>query len=242
VVAALLSVSTGGAAEEGAAIAPTETERWFQSTEQSLMDAVASGDKAVWERVMDPSCVVTSEEGEVVPRGKFLDELRSLPPGLAGGITVKDLTVQEFPTFAVVRYLADEWETVFGQKLAVQYRTTDTYRRADHDWKMIASHTSVVTEDPVAQDVSKADWPAFVGTYKLVPDGWTFTVELRGGKLYGGRDPKNLQPLIPLTPDAFVVSGRLGEWIFVTEKGRAVRILNLRKFEPLVWTRVDGAS
>ena len=241
-VGALLSVATGAATDERGVAASTETQHWFQTTEQSLMDAVASGDKAVWERVMDPSCVVTSEEGEVVPREKLLADLQPLPPGLAGAITVKDLTVQEFPGFAVVRYLADEWETVFGQKLTVQYRTTDTYRQTDRGWKMVASHTSVVTEDPAAQDVSKADWPAFVGTYRLLPDGWTFTVELRDGKLYGGRDPKNLQPLIPLTPDAFVVSGRLGEWIFVTEKGRAVRILNLRKFEPLVWTRVEGAS
>jgi hypothetical protein len=47
-----------------------------------------------------------------------------------------------------------------------------------------------------------------------------------------------LRPFIPLTPDAFVLSGRLGEWIFVTEKGKASRIVNFRKFEPLVWTRV----
>jgi hypothetical protein len=240
--AALLSLAARASAEDRAAAASAETQRWFQSTEQSLMDAIASGEKAVWERVMDPSCVVTSEEGEVVPKAKFLDELRPLPPGLAGGIAVKDLTVQEFPGFAVVRYLADEWETVFGQKLAVRYRTTDTYQRADHEWKMVASHTSVVTEDPVAQDVSTADWPAFAGTYRLMPDGWTFTVELRDGKLYGGRDPKNLRPLIPLTPDAFVVSGRLGEWIFVTDKGRGVRILNFRKFEPLVWTRVGETN
>ena len=242
VAMALLSIAAGSTTEDRPAAASPETLRWFQSTEQSLMDALAVGDKTVWDRVMDLSCIATSEEGEVVPRDKLLADVRPLPPGLAGGIAVKDLTVQEFPGFAVVRYLADEWETVFGQKLSVQYRTTDTYRRLDHDWKMVASHTSVVTEDPVAQEVSKADWPAFVGTYRLAPDGWTFTVVLRDGTLYGGRDPKNLQPLIPLTPDAFVVSGRLGEWIFVTEKGRAVRILNLRKFEPLVWTRVEGAS
>jgi len=38
-----------------------------------------------------------------------------------------------------------------------------------------------------------------------------------------------------------VVSGSLGEWLFVTENGKAVRILDFRKFEPLVWTRVDDA-
>src|SRR5262249_19934803 len=153
-------------------------------------------------------------------------------------ITVKDLTVQEQPTFAVVRYVADEKETVFGQKLATQYRVTDTFRRAGEEWKLVASHVSVVTQDPPAQDVPTAGWPGLAGRYRLPRDGWTFTVELREGHLYGGRDPKKMKPLVPLTPDSFVLSGSLGEWMFVVEKGTATRIVNLRKFEPLVWTRV----
>jgi hypothetical protein len=47
--------------------------------------------------------------------------------------------------------------------------------------------------------------------------------------------------IVPLTSQAFVLSGSLGEWLFVVENGRATRILNLRKFAPLVWTRVDAA-
>ncbi|HXB55127.1 MAG TPA: nuclear transport factor 2 family protein [Vicinamibacteria bacterium] len=215
-----------------------ETRQWFETVEQRLMNAVGSGDKSVWERVMDPSCVVTSEEGQVMTRQEFLDDLRPLPPGLTGDIAVKDLTVQEFPAFAVVRYLADERETVFGQALTTQYRVTDTFRRDRDNWWMVASHTAVVTRDPPSQVVSAAHWPSFVGTYQLLPDGWTFTVELRQGRLYGGRDPKNLGLFVPLTPDAFVLSGRLGEWLFVAEPGEAARIVSFRKFEPLVWTRV----
>jgi len=240
---AALMLSPGVAATEAPApAASAETVRWFQETEQELLNSVAAGNKKLWQEVMDASCVVTSEEGQVMTKQQFLEELSPLPPGLAGGITVKELTVQEYPGLAVVRYLADEWETVFGQRLTTSYRVTNTYRSAGRDWRMIASHTSVVTEDPPAQEVSTSDWPAFVGTYRLLRDGWTFTVELREGRLYGGRDPKRLRYLIPLTSNAFVASGRLGEWIFVLEKGRAVRILNFRKFEPLIWTRVDDAS
>ena len=228
-------------AVDAAAKAPSaETVQWFQSTEQALMDSITAGDKSVWERVMDPSCVVTSEEGQLLTKAQFLEELQPLPKGLSGKITVEELTVQEFPGQAVVRYLADESESVFGQSLSVQYRTTDTYRRAGDDWRLIASHTSVVTRDPPAQEVSTAGWPSLVGSYRLEPDGWTFTVELRDGKLYGGRDPKKLKPLVPLTSDAFVVSGSLGEWIFVSENGKPSHILNLRKFASLVWRRVPS--
>ncbi len=237
--AALLCLRAAGAGDGAPAAAMV---RWFQVTEQALMDSVAAGHKSPWERILDPSCVLTSEEGQVLTKQEFLDALRPLPPGLSGGIVVKDLTVQELGDVAVVRYLADEWETVFGQRLTTRYRTTDTYRRVAPDWRMVASHTSVVTQDPPAQTVSRAGWPALVGRYRLLPEGWTFTVELRDGRLYGGRDAKNLRLLIPLTPEAFVLSGSLGEWIFVSENGKGVRIVSFRKFEPLVWTRVDDPS
>lgn len=225
--------------------AAPETVRWFQRTEQQLMDAVAAGEKTVWDRAMDPTCVITSEEGEVLDKSHFLASLRPLPPGLTGAIAVKELTVSQYPGFAVVRYLADEWEAVFGQRLTTKYRMTDTFRSVGNDWKMVSSHTSVITQDPPAQRLSTAAtaaWPSFAGTYRLLPDGWTLTVELRGGTLYGGRDPQRLKPFVPLTANAFVLSGSLGEWIFATDAaGRATHILDFRKFEPLVWTRVQGA-
>jgi len=251
VVTALLAAALQGTAYAAAqprkreppkAAAAADAVHWFRATEQKLMDAIAKGDKAAWDQVMDPSCVYTTEEGQVLGKRQYLDELRPLPAGLAGDISVQDLTVQPFENVAIVRFLADEWETVFGQRVSTRYRVTDAFRREGSEWKMLASHVSVVTQDPPGQEVSKDQWPGFVGTYRLLPDGWTFTVELRDGLLYGGRDPKKLRQLIPLAPDAFVVSGSLGEWIFVTEKGAVTHILNFRKFEPLVWTRVESSS
>src|SRR5262245_28018399 len=214
---------------------------WFQETEQALMDAIAIGDKAPWDRVMDPRAVITTEEGEVITKADFLKNLRPLPAGLTGGIAVKELTVEEFGAIAVVRFLADEWETVFGQRITTKYRITDTCRRDGASWKLVASHASVVTADPPAQAVDKTDWPAFAGDYRLLPNGWTFHVVLRDGELHGGRDPNDLRRMIPMAPNAFVRAGTLGEWIFVPARdGKPAQILNLRKFEPLVWTKVGN--
>jgi hypothetical protein len=243
--AALLvsGVLTAGnaSAEPPKAAEAADAVRWFRATEQKLMDAIASGDKAAWDRVTDDSWVLTSEEGQLMGKKQFLDELRPLPAGLKGDISVQDLTVQHLEKVAIVRFLADEWETVFGQRLSTRYRVTNVYRRDREEWKMVASHLSVVTQDPPAQEVSRDQWPSFVGTYRLQPDGWTLTVEMRDGLLWAGRDPKKLRQFIPLAPNVFVLSGSLGEWIFVTDKGGVTHVLNFRKFEPLVWTRVDGA-
>jgi len=228
-------------ARSGAPQPPSEAAdlEWFRSTEQSLMDAIASGDKQKWDRVMDETCVVTTEEGEVLSKEKFLGELNGLPNGLSGSIAVQDLTVQRLKDLAIVRFRLQEQENVFGQQLATQYRVTDTFRRVGSEWKMVASHASVVTIDPPPQEVSTASWPAMVGTYKLEPNGWTFHVALQDGMLYGGRNLGTLRPFIPLAPNVFTLKGALGEWIFVLEDGaEATKIVHFRKFEPLIWTRV----
>ena len=167
---------------------------------------------------MDAGCIVTSEEGEVTPKKEFLAELPGCLRGSPATSAIRDLAVQEFGDFAIVRCRLDEREEVLGQKLETKYRVTDTFRRDGPAWRMVASHTSVVTQNPPAQRVSTAGWPALAGSYRLLPNGWTFTVELRDGKLYGGRDAKKLREFIPLTPDAFVLSGGLGEWIFVATR------------------------
>ena len=56
---------------------------WFEKTEQTLMDAVASGDHAVWDHIMDDACVMTGEEGEQLTKAAFLKALRPLPQGLS---------------------------------------------------------------------------------------------------------------------------------------------------------------
>jgi hypothetical protein len=241
--AVMTALSVAVATMAAAADPPKPTDaaemlRYFRTTEQKLMDAVTKGDKSEWDKVLDPSFVMTTEEGQVLGKKQLLDELRPMPAGLTGDISVQDLTVQPVENVAIVRFLADEWQTIFGQRVSTRYRVTDTFRREGADWKMLSSHVSVVTHDPPGQEVAKDQWPGFVGTYQLQPDGWTFTVELRDGLLYGGRDPKKLRQMIPLAPNVFVLSGSLGEWIFVTDKGAVTHVLSFRKFEPLVWTRV----
>lgn len=237
-IAMAVSIISIGAFElraEDIAAPPTA---WFQSTEQSLVDAIAKGDKAVWEHVLDDSCIYTSEEGQVLTKKELLNEMSGLPPGLSGRIKVEELAVQQLPTTAIVRFVANESEDVFGQSIHTRYRVTDVFQKTDTDWKIVSSHLSVVTTDPAPQDVSRKDWLQLQGVYKLLPNGWELHVALREGELWAGRSADNMKLLIPLGPNVFVRKGALGELIFIPdEKGGASKIVDYRKFQPLIWTK-----
>jgi len=222
-----------------AATASPETVRWFQTTTQSLADAIATGDHALWERTLAAEYTLTDEEGRVIARTEFLDELKGLPTGFSGNIAVKELTVDEYPSFAVVRYLYDEHETIFGQALHTFYRTTDTYRKDDRHWKLVATQVTVVPSDPEPLVTpTAAELARLEGTYRLAP-GRDFLVKARDGKLFGGRNEASLKEMIPLSPLVFVPKGGIYPQIFVLDaSGKAVKLVQYHKFEEVVQKRV----
>ncbi|MFI4921149.1 MAG: nuclear transport factor 2 family protein, partial [Gammaproteobacteria bacterium] len=113
--------ATAGASASGASVAPDQA--WFQKNTQALFDALTSGDASVWDKAMTDDCIITSEDGDVETKAQLLKETRPLPPGFSGDIKVKDLKVQDLGGAAVVHYLIDEYERVFGQQLHTKYVT-----------------------------------------------------------------------------------------------------------------------
>jgi ABC-type sugar transport system ATPase subunit len=87
---------------------------------------------------------------------------------------------------------------------------------------MVASHLSVVTRDPPAQEVSKAGWAGLVGQYRLLPNGWTFTVELREAM---GSETHLHCDLPGWTPPAAVLSVRRDAASGPAEDGKRSRLV-----------------
>ena len=56
--------------------------------EQRLVDAVAVGDKPVWQFSLDDSCIIALEDGSVVTKEKQLEDLNPLPPSYKGMIKI----------------------------------------------------------------------------------------------------------------------------------------------------------
>lgn len=213
---------------------------WFRTTTQRLYDAVAPGDTAVWDRVLDADCRITTEDGEVFDKKSFLAQMRPLPAGSVGHIKVRGLTVRQLAGVAVVHYWLDETEDVFSQHLRTTYVETDVYRRADTAWKMVALQVTVVPRDLDAIEVSSADWPDLAGDYRLADEAAShYEVRLRDGALYGGRDEKTATLLIPLAPLVFFQKGSIHLMIFVRDGSGAIKeVRELHKYNEVVMKRV----
>jgi uncharacterized protein DUF4440 len=222
--------------------ARAESTDWFQTTTQALVDAVAVGDKSVWARVLDADCTITTEDGDVLDKRKFLDELKPLPVGFSGSIKVRGLTVKTAGSAAVVHYWLDELEDIFGQTLKTTYVETDVYRRALKSWKIVSQHVTVVPRDLEEIPVNRRDWQALVGEYRFSDKAAShYEVFIRDGTLYGGRDANTATLLIPLAPLVFFQKGSIHTMVFVQAEGGAVtEVRELHKYNEVIMRRVGA--
>lgn len=228
-----------------AAASPIPDQAWFQKNTQALFDALTSGDKTVWDKAFTDDCMVTTEDGDVQDKAELLKTVNPLPPGFTGDIKVKDLTVKDLGTAAVVHYLIDEYEYIFGQQLHTKYLTTDTYRATDAGWKIAASQVTVVHRDLDPVPVDASGFPALVGEYQLDPKGSKhgYHVYLRDGTLFGGRDEKSATKLIPLSPLVFFQSGSIHTMIFVKDaKGAITEVREVHKYNEVREFRLASAG
>ncbi len=231
----------GAACSRAGATFPSIDEvAWFQRNTQALFDSIPSGDKSLWDKATAASFVMTSEDGEVFDKSRFLDTLRPLPPGFTGSIKIVHLTVQDLGGAAVVHYLIDESEGVFGQKLHTKYVETDTYRRDAGAWKMVAAQVTVVPRNLDPIKVDDRGWPALVGDYRISDKtDRRYHVSMRNGTLFGGNDEKSATELIPLSPLVFFQKDSIHTMVFVENAaGAVIEVREIHKYNELIMTRV----
>ena len=224
-----------------AAAADEDDAAWFRNTTQALVDAVTDGAPTVWDRVLDPDCLITNEDGAVMGKSKLLETIKPLPPGFSGDIKVRDLTVRALGTAAVVHYWLDERENVFGQQLKTTYVETDTWRRSGDAWVVVAMHVTVVPRDlePVP-NASAGGWRALLGEYHYDDRATSrYRVFMRGGELFGGSNDKSATRLIPLAPLVFHQAGSIHLMIFVRDRSGAVNeVRELHKYNEVRMKRI----
>lgn len=208
---------------------------------QQLMNALPS-DATVWQRYSSEKLVYVSETGGVVNKKEFLEGFTSFPPGITGSIEVKNVRITEYDNMAVAVFDAHEKQTIYDQRIEVNYRSTWTWHRENRRWRLIAAHNLVLAKDPAPLSIDTRRLADYVGTYELSGKR-RYRVEQRGDTLVGGREGAQSTPLIAVGDNVFVEAGsNLAILrIFVRGKNGGVeRMVQRRKFADLDWVKIQS--
>jgi hypothetical protein len=135
----------------------------LQRQTQQLMDAIAAGDRAPWQRYVADRVVFLTEDGARKSKADLIAELRVFPPEIWGRIRVTEFDIVRHDRVAIATYVADEEEGYYGQVLHARYRSTDTWLLSDAAWRMIGSEVLALRDDPPAIDLAPSALEAYVG-------------------------------------------------------------------------------
>jgi ketosteroid isomerase-like protein len=222
----------------GSSVAGQSTESILRATTQAMMDAVAVGDRPVWDRALDPDVVCTAEDGAVKDKRALLAEIEPLPAGITGKIVVQDMRVRDYGGFAVTTYVADEHEVYFGHPIHAQYRATETWRRTDQGWRLVATQNMALLQDPPAIELAPARLDEYAGSYALAAS-IIYTIQRVGTALVGRRGTGKEQTLKVEAADVLFVPGQpRSRKVFLRgPDGKITGFVDRREARDVPWTR-----
>lgn len=219
--------------------APEATTRELVAATQAMMDALASGKSEVWEQGLADDAVIVDEFGRTQGKAEMVKSVTGLPANMSGHIKLLDPKAQVYGDAAVLTVDADEYQTVYGQKLHILYRMTNTFVRRDGKWRLAAMHNVTVPTTPPALAVAGLALGDYPGVYRYAPDR-AFTVASDGkGLSFTTRPGRPATRLMAVARDVFMDDGDEKN-LFVFRRdaaGRIVELIERRKFNDLVLKR-----
>lgn len=232
-MALALAVSTAG---------PSPTDRGLETElrrmSQELLDAVAPGHTAPWERYLDERFVHLDENGVVSSKAELLKEFGPLPAGLVGRIEIDKFRVARAGDTAVVALEMQEYLDYHGQALRTRFRSLDTWIKTDRGWRLIGQHTVAVLKDPPAVRLTREELCEYAGVYTLTPAIQT-TVRCGEDGLTSERADRPVVKYAPELRDLFFVPGQpRSRRIFTRDPaGRVDGFVDRREGEDVRWRR-----
>lgn len=209
----------------------------LMATTQAMLDAVTSGDSAVWASHLAPEWFLSDEEGQHITRQDFLAGLHPLPPGQQGKLTVANAHFVGGPGVVVISYDAEEEHHYYGQLLLTTFHMTDTYIRRAGRWLQIAEQATALPRPLDGRPLAPALLSEYAGTYVLTAE-IRLVLAVRDSGLTMARTGRDPQPLYALDDRLFVRHGVRGFWVFERDaKGAVVDLVNWRDNNPVVWHR-----
>jgi len=207
---------------------------------QELLDAIAPGDRAVWQRYLAEGSIYADEEGRVLTKDELLKELTPLPAGYVGSIKIGETRALAQDDVVVLSHRDREELELYGQKIVTFFHMTNTWaRQKDGQWRLVSTQVMAVPNERKPAAVDPKSLGAYVGEYQIAPRV-TYTVTREGDRLFGQRTGRPREELLPLCTDVFYRKGVWrGEKVFERDtQGRVARMLDRRENNDLVWQKV----
>jgi ketosteroid isomerase-like protein len=205
---------------------------------QELVDAVAAGNQTPWKKYFAEDCIFFDEKGRSMDKAALIADLRPLPKGSSGRITIGKAQSRIEGDVAILSYDLNETEIIHGQNMTARYHETDTWLKRNGDWQIVAAQVLRYYEDPAPGKVEPAKYALYVGSYELAPTV-QLTVTTDGMQLYRQRGDRPKETLIPEAADIFFRAGVEGRILFRAGAGGKVEVLiDRRNNEDVVWKKV----
>jgi hypothetical protein len=217
---------------------PASVQKQLRADDQALLDAIAPGDKAVWQRLLAQDAVYVDENGTVMNRAQFLAALKPLPSGSSGHISIVDYQAKIHGQVALVVHKDDERENYHGIPLHADYLMTETWIKEGADWRLALVHVYVVAKDPPAIKTPPAALAEYEGRYRAAPD-LSYVIRREGDHLIGERQGLPSVTLAQESADVFFVPGHPRDRkIFRRDAdNKIVDFVDRREGEDLVFVR-----
>jgi hypothetical protein len=215
-----------------------QTTELLRARDQALLDAVAPGDRAVWEQALAADAVYVDEAGAVMNRAQFLEQLTPLPAGASGSLHITSYTARIMGDLATVIHIDDELENYHGQTLTARYLMTETWRRDDGEWKLYLVHAYAVPKDPPAITLPAKELEQYLGRYSAAPD-LVYIIKSDGRQLVGGRKGGTMKPLDVEVRDVLFIPGqpRIRKIFQRDGRGKITGFVDRRESWGLVWKK-----
>jgi len=202
-IALILFVAGWATAAHAADPSPVESE--LRRDTQALLDAIAPGDVAVWDRLLDSRAIQVDEDDTVRTKPQILADLKPLGPGLTGNLQIDDFRVAFYDDVAVVTHEDKEYLDYHGQVLHSRFRMTDTWRKTPEGWRLLGEQVLAVPQDPPSVPFDTVAC-AYAGRYGLTDD-IVATISCRGDMLAVERAGRPVRTFLAETPDVFFEPG-----------------------------------
>ena len=132
---------------------------------QAFSDAGQKGDKATLDALLAPDVAFTNEDGSMPTKADIVGSAGPPTPGVQTTIKTTDFKVTAHGPIAVCTFVDVLDETVRGQHLQLRYRSTEVWRKDPVGWRIIASQTLALADDPPLAKLPAAALDDYVGDY-----------------------------------------------------------------------------